>query len=477
MASPAAVAPPPTSARQREFKLYRPIEHDGQRGVELKLHAGQIAAWDATERIVAVISGTQGGKTSFGPWWLLREVQQKGPGDYLAVTATFDLFKLKMLPALQEVFIDLFDIARYWSGDGVLELCEHEWDEDAGTWAPVRDEQGRPVFGAERASDVNAMWGRIVMRSASATGGLEAATAKAAWLDEAGQDQFTLQAYNAIRRRLSIFQGRILITTTPYNLGWLKQRIYDPWRAGADHIKVINFPSTQNPAFPVDEFEQRKDEMEEWEFNMFYLGLFERPAGLIYASFIDEFREKGGHKVKPFPIPREWPRYGGIDPGGANHAKVWVAEDPQSGNLFAYRESLTGGKSTEAHAGEIRSYPDHQRIVLWYVGAPSETQQRMDYQAEEIFAWQPPIADVEAGISRVNQQWRTHRLFVFDTCEGLIDQLGSYRRKLDDQGQVMDEIQDKRKYHLLDALRYVIVGITDEPEAEASTIEMQRAGT
>jgi len=44
------------------------------------------------------------------------------------VTATFDLFKLKMLPAIREVFEDVLGIACYWSGDQVLELCEHRWD-------------------------------------------------------------------------------------------------------------------------------------------------------------------------------------------------------------------------------------------------------------------------------------------------------------------------------------------------------------
>ena len=55
---------------------------------------------------------------------------------------------------------------------------------------------------------------------------LESATAKAAWLDEAGQKRFRLASFEAILRRLSLAQGRVLLTTTPYDLGWLKQRLY-----------------------------------------------------------------------------------------------------------------------------------------------------------------------------------------------------------------------------------------------------------
>ena len=38
--------------------------------------------------------------------------------------------------------------------------------------------------------------------------------------------------------------------------------------------------------------------------------------------------------------------------------------------------------------------------------------------------------------------------------------VGTYRRKLDAQGEPTDEIADKRKYHRLDALRYAVVGVS-----------------
>jgi len=443
------------------FKLYRVVEETAPddsplRGVELDLHPGQAAAWDALERIVAVISGTQGGKTSFGPWWLHREIALGGPGDYLAVTASFDLFKLKMLPELLEVFVDVLGIARLWAGDGVLELCEHAWDEETGVWAPIPGQ-----FKATRSSDP--MWGRIIMRSASAEGGLESATAKAAWLDEAGQDAFGLGAWEAVLRRLSLSRGRVLITTTPYNLGWLKQKVYDRWKAGDPAIRVIQFASTANPAFSKDEFEERRREMDDWKFRMFYEGRFERPAGLIYSAFIDKYRHEGGHKVEPFRIPLEWPRWGGIDPGAVHHAKVWLAYDPATSVYYLYRESLQGEMSTSEHAEDIRSYSDAERVVLWFVGQKSEKQQRLDYEAAGLLnVAEPPIVDVESGIDHVIRLLKTYRLFVFDDCAGVLDELGSYRRKLDDNDQPTDAIHNKDRYHRLDALRYAVAGVEGE---------------
>jgi hypothetical protein len=34
--------------------------------------------------------------------------------------------------------------------------------------------------------------------------------------------------FEAVLRRLSIHMGRVLLTTTPYDLGWIKQKLYDP---------------------------------------------------------------------------------------------------------------------------------------------------------------------------------------------------------------------------------------------------------
>ena len=58
---------------------------------------------------------------------------------------------------------------------------------------------GTGLFHATRVSDP--MWGRIILRSADSTGGLEAGTGKGAWLDEAGQDNFGVDAWKAILRR------------------------------------------------------------------------------------------------------------------------------------------------------------------------------------------------------------------------------------------------------------------------------------
>ena len=56
-------------------KNLTPYTIRGDGGLQLDFHRGQWEAWDAKERFVAVLAGTQGGKTSFGPHWLYREIK------------------------------------------------------------------------------------------------------------------------------------------------------------------------------------------------------------------------------------------------------------------------------------------------------------------------------------------------------------------------------------------------------------------
>lgn len=414
---------------QRSPEFYQ-READGQ--LRIALHAGQARVWSSEKRFVFMIAGTQSGKTTFGPLWLWREWQQRGQGDYLAITSTFPLLKLKMLP----------EFLRLW--EQTLKL---------GTWHAVDK-----YFAVHDGS-------RIIFGSATNPESLESATAKAAWLDECGQKDFRLEAWEAVQRRLSLHQGRALGTTTPYNRGWLLHEIMERWREGVPDIEVVQFASTMNPAFPQVEFERMKDRLPAWKFNMFYRGQFDRPEGLIYGTFVDSYREDGGHKVHPLDLPPEWPRYVGVDFGAINTALVWIAEDPQAKVYYLYRESLDGGRTTAEHAAQAKALSRGMNVVSWRGGAKSEHQSRWDWEREGIPLREPSVVDVEAGIDRVVQLWKERRLFVFDSCKGVLDELGTYSREIGPDGQPTETIADKETFHRLDALRYCVQGFTDRSQA------------
>jgi hypothetical protein len=393
--------------------------------VRLHLHAGQTKAWDSDRRFTFIYAGTQGGKTSFEPWWLRREIANRGDGDYLAVTATYDLLKLKFLPEMQNVFCDLFH------------------------WEYSKSE--RVIWKARKPK----LFDRIILRSAESEGGLESSTAKAAILDECGLEGFSLRAWEAIQRRLSLNEGRVLGGTTLYNLGWTKSEVYDRWRAGDKDYMVVQFASVINPKFPNQEYERAKATLPEWKFNMMYMGEFSRPPGLIYGDLTDQ------HYINPIYIPPEWPRYVGIDPGPNNTAAVWIAEDPLTKCYYLYREYLDGDKTTHEHATKVKELSVGENIFNWALGQKSEKQYRLDWQAEGLPVHEPEFPEVDPGIDKVIALIKEKRFYIFNTLAGCKDQFGTYSRKVDDNGQTTDEIKDKEKYHYLDAIRYDVISFSN----------------
>jgi hypothetical protein len=413
--------------------LPQPIEVRPDGKLRFNLHRGQRRVLESDARVVAAIAGTQAGKTEVGVPWLYKEIRNRGPGDYFVVTPTFPLLELKALPKFLTVFQHYLKLGEYTS-------------------SPIRrfrlSAGGRKhMFGSPAADATTVYFGH-----AADPESLESATAKAAWLDEAGQRNFRLGSWEAIQRRLAIHRGRSLITTTPYeSRGWLKTLVYDRWKAGDPTYNVVQFESRMNPAFPRAEWDRAKRELPAWKFNLFYRGVFDRPAGLIYDCFDD-----AANTCPRFAVPPHWRRHLGLDFGGVNTAGVFFADDPaaQPPRYYAYREYLAGGRTAKEHAAELLK--GEPGVPTCVGGSKSEGQWRSEFCAGGLPVQPPAVTDVEVGIDRVYGGFKAGRVVVFDDLARLLDEVGTYSRPTDDQGNPLPGIEDKASYHLLDACRYVL---------------------
>lgn len=417
--------------------------------LSLNLHPGQQRAYWSESRFTLVLAGTQSGKTSVGPAWLFREIQRKGPGDYLIGSPTFPLMEIKVIPEFKRFFINLMNLGDY-IGSPLRKFT-------------VSRAGNRILFGTDDPGEET----HIYFGYGSDPDSLESATYKGAWLDEAGQRKFRLASWEAILRRLSISQGRVLVTTTPYTLGWLKSTLYDAAATDPD-IQVINFPSNANPVFTQEEWERAKRALPAWKFTMFYRGQFSRPAGMIYDCF-----DRAIHLMPRFTIPDSWPRFLGLDFGGVNTAAILFAEEQSaagipSGRYIGYREYHAGGRTASQHANALQA--GEPRVPVAVGGAKSEGQWRQEFSAGGLSIRPPVISDVEVGINRVYGGIKTAAFVLFDDLSGTIDQAESYSRVLDERGEPTEAIEDKEMYHYLDAWRYIgsyLIG--DMPPAVAST--------
>ncbi len=426
-------------------KPFREVTPDGT--LKVHLHKGQTMAWDAAERYIVVSAGTQGGKTSFGPHWLEREinrVMETYPSvscDFLAVSATYPLMNLKMLPEFLQVFKVLLRLGQYKAADRVFESAEKL--------------RGGPLW-------------KVFLGSAENPDSLESATAWAAWLDEPGQKRFRRESAEAVDRRVSLHQGRILFTTTPYVFGWFKREVYDRALRGDAGYKMVNFKSTMNPNFPQAEYDSQKTRLPRWKFRMFYDGVFERPAGQIYDSFNTATQVK-----KRFDINLSWPRYCGLDFGPIHTAALFYAVEPATGNIFLYRTCKSASKMSV-----------HENVVLWRSGmhrdatgkideqiikrvggAKGETGWRDAYTAEGWPILEPKITgpgSVELQIDRVYALHKLNKVFVFDDLVDYLDEKESFSRELDDAYNPTDKIEDEAEYHYMAAERYIMSDFTPE---------------
>jgi len=199
-----------------------------------------------------------------------------------------------------------------------------------------------------------------------------------------------------------------------------------------------------------------------------YHGLWAAPEGAIYDIFEPEVGAYGDdqkHVVRAFDIPATWPRAVGIDPFGAEIAAVWLAFDPVNQILNVYREySEPFGLTVAGHAENIKRLSEGEPVFAWVCGAKAERAWRLEFQAAGLPVIEPPISDVWIGIDRVYQLLKDWRLVIHDSCPGLISEKGEYRRKMSKDGIATEVIADKDRFHLLDALRYIAVHLTEPAE-------------
>jgi len=419
-----------------------------------RLHHGQAQAYRSTARIIVVLAGSQGGKTSFTPIWLDKEIAECGPGDYLAASATFDLLSLKLLPEMREHFVRRLG-----------------WEYKASARTIINEREGK----------------RIILRSGENPESLESATANAVVLDEFGQRRVPRESFEAARRRLTLRRGRILITTTAYYTeGWLIDLINSA-PASKGQVEVIQFPSYYNPRFSAAEWYEQKKFLPPWKFGMMFEGRITRPPAQILCDFrpwdrsitkpCEECKDcmhgrkcertRFGQLVTPFEIPKDWDRIVGVDFGLVNTAIVWIAHNrhyipgslstlhggPQS-EYYVYRASLGGGITQEEWARKSLEYKEP--VAMWLGGAPSENNHRQSWQMGGVGMIEPLISgDVEARLDHLIGIIRQDRMAVFDHLADLRTQAHTYSREMDTgTNEPTDKINDKQKYHLIDAWGY-----------------------
>lgn len=381
-----------------------------------KFHDHQWRVLKSDKQFVAAIAGVQSGKTIVGAAWMAKKASDYPTDDHLIVAPTYKILEQS---TLAKFFSEFPQYRQYYRVQAsVIDLPEG---------------------------------GHIFIRSAEDPYKLEGQTLRSCWADEAGQNKAAF--WTVIQARLAIKRGQLLVTTTPYNMGWLHSEFYKVWQSGDPSFDVINWSSEQNPFFPKDEFERVKKTMDATDFEMRYMGVFKKRHGLVYPNFGDQdiFSE-----LPKRPINKT---IGGIDWGFTNPAAIVVLGVDYDRHYWLLEEVYTKGKTTSELVDIAKSLTAKHRINVFY--ADSAEPDRIEESRRAGLYVREANKDIKLGVDVVRQAINEHRLHVHRSCMNTIDEFENYHYPEEEEAGFIRDLPKKETDHLMDAIRYAI--FTDDP--------------
>lgn len=390
----------------------------------IKLHKHQDEALFAEERFVAIISGIQGGKTTAGALFARMQFDQFPQDDGLICAPTYKILQQSTLPKFFALNPDLQEYFK--KGDSVIDV------------------PGR---------------GKIYVRSTENPNVLEGMTLRWAWPDEAGQ--MKVDAWINLQGRVSIKQGKIFITTTWYNLGWLYTDFYNKWKQGIPNYKVVTFRSVDSPYFPKEEYERAKATMDPRVFARRYEGLPTKMEGLVYEDFNYNYHVTDN-------VPTEFDVvFGGIDWGYEAPAAIVIIGVHD--DTFYLLDEFYGNHKTTPELIEIaRGFKERYKVTRWYADS-AEPDRIEEFKRASLYTLESN-KDMEWGLNKVRQLLREERLRFHSRNKFLLDEIERYHYPPGEDGKPTKESPEKVDDHAMDAMRYALATYQPRPKPSGPAI-------
>lgn len=266
-----------------------------------------------------------------------------------------------------------------------------------------------------------------------------------------------------LRPALSDKKGWVLFIGTPkgkdsffelFLRGQNKDNGWESWQ----------FKTTDNPYIDPKEIEDARKNTPARYFRQEYEASFEDFTGLIYP----EFNEKN-HVIKPYYVPIIYKRIGSIDTAVTGTTGVLKAALDEDANLIVYSEYYEKNKRVSEVSQAIK-----EDNVKWIIDPESR---RKQVRGEDLYSLfdeykdngiqaDDAQKDVNAGINRVGEYLKQHRIKIFSSCTNLIYELERYHWaevKETSKGDIKAE-PFKSKNHLVDCLRYLIMSRPKETD-------------
>jgi len=240
-------------------------------------------------------------------------------------------------------------------------------------------------------------------------------------------------------------------------------------------------PSTENKHLPDGYVQMMMASWSEERIQREIMGSFDAFEGAVYPEFRRDI-----HVIKPFRIPENWTRVAGVDHGFRNPAAwIWGAVDPD-GTLYVYREFYQKewlieeickkGKDKKPSVSHLMA---GEKVQAAYIDPSTRARRAKDGRSDwdwyvESLPKDLPLVkannSVEAGVDRLKSLMKIGangkpRLFIFNTCDNLLEELTNYRYAELRHGQTgnQNEKEQPQKVndHACDALRYLAMSLPE----------------
>ena len=292
------------------------------------------------------------------------------------------------------------------------------------------------------------------------------------WIDEEPEEN----VFNECYQRTIDCAGRIIITLTPLtdvNSGvrtpWVFD-LYEDWKRGAKNVRFGQLSLLDNPYVPEAEKEDAKIKWAGHPEEMARLyGQFIRRSGLVYPMW-----DAKRHCIRPFEIPRSWPRYVSIDPAASGITGVLWAAIASNNDVYFYKEYYERDLIISDHAKNIKIRTAGDPVDIWLIdpffgrqrNAETHKTNTQLYRDAGLPVRQPEVGeDYGLNVSReylnatVTLGSRSPKLYIFEGMGAFKNEIEHYTWDFFQAGEQKGQSKEKPKKghdHLMNAMQYLL---------------------
>jgi len=224
-----------------------------------------------------------------------------------------------------------------------------------------------------------------------------------------------------------------------------------------------SFDNVLLPKGTIDRISAGKSERWKRKYLWCYLDARE---GLVYPDLIK-------HYVEPFPIPKDWLRLGGYDPGISDPtAMLFGAVDPKTNTIYIYDEYYVRDQTISYHGDKLANKVAPYRWMRPISSDPSVNKRSNEtgltyktyFKQVTGITLNPVNNDLLYGIDKVRDYLYQGKIKFFNSLDELRREASLYAfPPADERDKNINNKPIDKDNHLMDCLRYLIVPLPNNP--------------